>query len=106
MDTLEIYRNHKNEIIEQTINLLPNALRGDLVNRTFFVKENNGKIEVDYFVYMGQVSKGENCFFSVKDHETPDPEDYGYENFDEMDFLALGWDERISEAIDQRADEI
>lgn len=101
MNTLEILKNRKEEIIEKTIEILPVALAGDRANRTFFVKiDDEGNLKVDYFYYAGQIVLNDNCFFTIKDHETPDPEDYGYDNIEEMDFAACGFDENIENSID------
>lgn len=106
MRTLEIYKRQKEEIITQVINLLPNAMRGDKVNRTFFVKEKEGEIIVDYFVYLGQTSLSDNCFFTIKDKESFDPSDFEVEDFEDIDFNAIGLDNRISEAIDRKIEEL
>lgn len=103
---LEIYRTAKDEIISQTINLLPSAMRGDRVNRTFYVKEVDGEIEVDYFVYLGNTTLSDNCFLTIKDHESFDPSDYEVNDFDEIDFYAIGWDDKISEEIDHKINEL
>ena len=102
MKTLEIYKTRKNEIISEVINQLPAAMRGDRVNRTFFVKENGGEIVVDFFVYCGRVLLSDNCFLTIKDTESFDPSDFDVEDFDDIDFNAIGWDEVISEAIDRK----
>lgn len=106
MTTLEIYKTRKDEIISEVINQLPNAMRGDRVNRTFFVKENDGKIVVDYFVYLGLTSLGDNCFLTIKDNESFDPSDYEVEYFEDIDFSAIGWDKKITEAIERKVEEI
>ena len=106
MTTLEIYKTAKDEIISEVINQLPNAMRGDRVNRTFFVKENEGEIEVDYFVYCGKTSLTDNCFLTIKDTESFDPSDFDVEDFEDIDFNAIGWDEKISEAIDRKIEEL
>lgn len=109
MTTLEIYKTAKDEIISEVINQLPNAMRGDRVNRTFFVKEdseNEGEIVVDYFVYCGQTSLTDNCFLTIKDTESFDPSDFEVEDFEDIDFNAIGWDEKISEAIDRKIEEL
>jgi len=106
MKTIEIYRNHKEEIVNQVISQLPSAMRGDRVNRTFFVKEKDGEIEVDYMVYLGQATLGDNCFLTIKDHESFDADEFGVEDFDDIDFLALGWDEKIKSAIEEKIEYI
>ena len=103
MTTLEIYKTRKEELVEKTIELLPTALSGDKANRTFFFKvdEETGKLTVDYHYYAGQIALDDNCFYTLKDHETPDPECYGYTSFYEMDFEACGFKEHIESAIDE-----
>jgi hypothetical protein len=104
---LEIYKAKKEEIISEVINQLPNAMRGDRVNRTFFVKEDeDGEIKVDYFVYCGLQTLSDNCFLTIKDHESFDPSDFEVEDFEDIDFNAIGWDEKISEAIDIKIEEL
>ena len=103
MKTLEIYNTRKDELVELTLNLLPTALSGDRANRTFFFKENeDGSLTVDYHYYSGQIVTSDNCFYTIKDHQTPDPSEFGYENFEEMDFDACGFSEQIENAIDEK----
>lgn len=104
MKTLEIYKTRKDELVEKTIELMPTALSGDRANRTFFFKidEETGELTVDYLYYAGQQVLSDNCFYTIKDHETPDSEDFGYDSIDEMDFDACGFSEQIKNAIDQK----
>ena len=104
MKTLEIYKTKKDELVEKTIELMPTALSGDRANRTFFFKidEETGELTVDYLYYSGQQVLSDNCFYTIKDHETPDAEDFGYGSIDEMDFDACGFSEQIKNAIDQK----
>lgn len=107
MNYLELFKTKSEAIVSQTIDLLPNAMRGDRVNRTFFIKEDeDGEITVDYFVYCGLTSLGDNCFLTIKDHESFDPSDYEVEDFEDIDFNAIGYDKRISEAIDRKIEEL
>ena len=106
MKTLEIIdflKTKKDEIISQTINLLPNAYRGDRVNRTFFINENG---EVDYFVYLGLVNLTDNCFLTISENESIDLDEYQVEDYDEIDFYALGFAEKIGEFIDQKIENL
>lgn len=84
-------------IIEQTIELLPQALSGDVANRTFFVKPDG---TVDYHYYQGQIILDDNCFYTIKDYETPDPDEFGYESLEDMDFDACGFAEQIENSIE------
>jgi hypothetical protein len=103
MTAINIYKTRKDELVEKTINLLPIALSGDCANRTFFfIIDENGELQVDYIDYLGQQSLSDNCFFTIKAHETPDPKMFGYDNFDEMDFSLCGFDEEIEIAIDEK----
>lgn len=104
MKTLEIYNTRKDELVEKTIELMPTALSGDRANRTFFFKidEETGELTVDYLYYAGQQVLSENCFYSIKDYETPDPEDFGYDSLEDMDFDACGFTEQIENAIDNQ----
>jgi hypothetical protein len=104
MKTLEIYKTRKDELVEKTIELMPTALAGDRANRTFFFKvdEETNELTVDYLYYAGQQALNDNCFYTIKDHETPDPEDFGYDSINEMDFDACGFTEQIENAIDEK----
>ena len=104
MKNIEIYRTRKDELIEKTIELMPTALSGDIANRTFYfeINEKTGKLTVDYLYYLGQQSLDDECFFTIKDHETPDPEDFGYEGFEEMDFYACGFASQVDYAITEK----
>ena len=106
MKTLEIYKTHKEEIVDQVIKQLPNAMRENRVNRTFFVKQNDDKIEVDYMVYCGLQKLSDNCFLTIKDYESFDADEFGVEDFEEIDFRALGWDAKIEESIDAKIEEL
>ena len=104
MKTLEIYKTRKDELIAQAINLLPDAMRGDRVNRTFFFEYDSAidEVKVDYFVYCGQQSVSDNCFLTIKDTESFDPEDFCVEDFNDIDFRAIGWEEKIEENINYK----
>jgi len=104
MKSLTIYKTRKNELVEKTIELMPQALSGDRANRTFFFKvdEETGELTVDYLYYAGQQVLSDNCFYTIKDHETPDSEDFGYESIDEIDFDACGFSEQIEYAIENQ----
>lgn len=101
---IEIYQTRKQELIEKTLKLMPTSLIGDRANRTFYfeVDKETGELTVDYLYYLGQQYLSNNCFFTIHDHETPSPEDFGYENFEDMDFAACGFDEQIGFAIDNK----
>lgn len=100
MKTIEIYKTRKDELVKQTLNLLPSALSGDKANRTFYFKLDEDKIIVDYIYYTGNISLSENCFLTIKDYETPNPSEYGYDTIEEMDFQACGYDEFIEQSIE------
>jgi hypothetical protein len=104
MNAIEIYKTRKEDLVEKTIALLPTALSGDRANRTFFFKvdEETGELTVDYHYYLGQIVTSDNCFYTIKDHETPDFEEFGYESFEEMDFDACGYTEQIENAIEEK----
>jgi hypothetical protein len=101
---IEIYKTRKDELVEKTIKLMAAALSGDRANRTFFFKvdEETNELTVDYLYYLGQQLLSENCFYTIKDHETPDPEIFGYESVDDMDFDACGFTEQIENAIEKK----
>ena len=102
MKTLEILKARKEEIVKKTLELLPTALSGDKANRTFFfIVDDKGKLTVDYHYYAGQIALDDNCFYTLKDHETPAPEDFGYDSLEEIDFEACGFKEHIESVIDQ-----
>ena len=104
MKTLEIYKTRKDELVEKTIELMPTALSGDRANRTFYftVDEETGELTVDYLYYAGQQVLTDNCFYTIKDHETPDAKEFGYDSIDEMDFDACGFSEQIENAINEK----
>jgi len=108
METIEIYKTRKDEIVEKTIELIPTALSGDRANRTFFFKidKETNELTVDYIYYAGSIILDDNCFYTIFDHETPDPEDFGYESLDEMDFDACGFSEQIEYAIENKLTEL
>lgn len=103
MTTLEILKTRKEEIIEATLEVMPQALSGDRANRTFFFKvdEETKKLTVDYLYYLGQQQLSDNCFYTIPDHETPDAEEFGYDSIEEMDFDACGYREFIEDEIEQ-----
>lgn len=101
-DPVEIFKNFKDEIVEETLSLMHVALSGDRANRTFFFKiEENGDLTIDYLYYLGQQQLRDNCFLTIPDYETPDPEDFGFSSFEEMDFDACGYREFVENEIDQ-----
>jgi hypothetical protein len=101
MKTLEVYKTRKNELVEKTIELMPIALSGDRANRTFFFKidKETGELTVDYLYYFGNQLLSDNCFYTIKDYEIPDPGYFGYESINEMDFDACGFSEYVEHAI-------
>lgn len=103
MKTLEILKTRKDEIIDATLELMPTALSGDRANRTFFFKvdEETGELTVDYLYYLGQQVLGANCFYTIPDYETLDPEDFGYNSIEEMDFESCGYRQFIEGEIEQ-----
>jgi len=101
MKTLEILKTRKEEIVEATLEVMPQALSGDQANRTFFfeVDEETNELIVDYLYYLGNQYFSDNCFYTIPSHETPDPEDYGYDSIEEMDFDFCGYREFIEYSI-------
>jgi hypothetical protein len=99
MTTLENFKTNKETIIEKTLEQIPDALRGDRVTRSFFIKNEN----VNYSIYTGQIILDDNYFFTIKDHETPDPGDYGYNSNEEMlqdeNFINDFYSDQILESI-------
>ena len=108
MKTQEIYKTRKDEIVEKTMELLPTALSGDRANRSFFVKidEETNELTVDYLYYAGQTGLSDNCFYTIRDQDTPDPEDWGYSSIEEMDFYACGFYEEIVYYIDKEIENL
>ncbi|MDA3911446.1 MAG: hypothetical protein PF448_08830 [Bacteroidales bacterium] len=102
METLKILKTRKDELVEKTLEIMPTTLSGDLANRTFFFKidEETNELTVDYLYYLGQQQLSDNCFYTIKDHETPSPEEFGYDNIEEMDFDACGYTQHIEESIE------
>lgn len=108
MKTLEIYKTRKDELVEKTIELLPIALSGDRANRSFFYKidEETNELTVDYLYYAGQHVLSDNCFYTIKDHDTPEPEEWGYDSIEEMDFYACGFYDEIVYYIDKKIENL
>lgn len=104
MKTLEIYKTRKDELVEKTIELMPIALSGDRANRTFFfaIDEETNELTVDYLYYVGLQQLGDDCFYTIKDHETPDPDEYGCDTIEDIDFGAIGYIEQVEYAIDNK----
>ena len=104
MTTLEILKTRKDELIEKTIEIMPTALSGDRANRSFYFELNDetNELKVDYLYYAGQQTLSDNCFYTIKDFETPDPEDFGYDSIEDMDFDACGFSEQIEYAIEEQ----
>jgi len=102
MKTLELLKNHKEEIIGLTLDHMSNALNGDPCNVAFFVeKDNEGNIIVDHYPFLGQQKHPESVFFIIEENERPDPEELGFENMDEIDWNAINYDIFIEKKIDQ-----
>lgn len=105
MNTLEILKTRKEEIIEATLDILPQALSGDRVNRAFYfeVDEETEEVKVTWFPYTGQIQTSDNCFYTIPSHETPDPENYGCNTIEEINFEdpENGFREFIEAEIDQ-----
>lgn len=107
MKTLEILKTKKEEIVAQTLSLLPNALRGDKVNRMFFVdQDEEGNVNVDYFVNLGVPVSGDNIFFTIRAGEEIDLDECGVDDYSDLDFYALGWDDKIENAIEDKIEEL
>ncbi len=108
MKTLEILKTRKAELVEKAIEMMPVALSGDRANRTFFfnVDEETNELTVDYLYYAGQQVLEDNCFYTIKDYATPDPEDFGYDTLEEMDFDACGFSLQIEYAIDNHISDL
>lgn len=101
MNALQFFKTKKAEIVEQTLALIPEAISGDQANRTFFVTANpDGAVTVDYYYYKGTMPLEDNCFFTIKEHETPDPADYGGDSFEDTDVVSI-YADRIAGAIDK-----
>jgi hypothetical protein len=102
MTTLEIFKTRKAEIVYATLEILPQALSGDRANRTFYIKvdDETGELTVDYYYYLGNISLSDNCFYTIPDHETPDPEKFGYNSIEEMEFDMCGYKEFVESEID------
>ena len=103
MKAIEILKTRRDELVQLTLNLLPIALSGDRANRTFYFKINDsGTLVVDYLYYLSQQSSSDNEFYTISVHETPCPEEFGFESIEEMDFDACGYREFIENSIDKQ----
>jgi len=106
MKTLDILKFHTDEVIQKTIELLPSALRGDAVNRMFYVKDENGEIKVDYCINLGLPTSTKDTYFIIKNTVVVDPEEYGCNNLNDVDFSSLGWDDDIKSSICMKIEEL
>lgn len=108
MNTLNVYKTRKDEIIDATMAVIGQALSGDRANRTFYftVNDETNELTVDYLYYLGQVQLDDNCFYTIPDNETPDPEEFGFHSIEEMDFEACGYRDFIESAIDNTIEQI
>ena len=107
MKTLESLKNRKEEIIELTLDHMSVAFNGDPCNVAFYVEENeNGEIEVNHYPFLGQQSHPDKVFWIVPDHQRPDPEALGYNNLDEVDWNACGFDSYIKHRIEDHIMEL
>lgn len=106
MTTLEKFQTNKETIIEKTLEQIINALRGDRVNRHFFFDGEN----VDYSISSGQIALDDDYFFSIKDHQTIDAGDYGYDSdesmLDDEQFIDDQYREQIELAIDNHINKL
>jgi len=101
METSEIFKTRKEEIIEKTLEIMPAALAGDSANRSFyFIIDSKGNLTVDYLYYLGQQVLDDECFYTIRDYQIPSPNEFGYDSIEEMDFEACGYGVQIGNAID------
>lgn len=71
---------------------MPVALAGDIANRPFFFEiDEKGELTVDYHYYLGQIQHSDDCFYTIKDYQTPNM----------LDFEAAVYAEQIENAIDK-----
>ena len=74
MKTLEILKTRKNEIVNLTMELLPDAINGNngmfIANLAFnFKVDDNNELSVDYYTYVGNQKHSENVFYTIPSHE-------------------------------------
>jgi len=107
MNALKIFTEKKESITAKTIELIPNSLRGDKVNRSFYIDEDGN---VNYSVYAGSIYLDDRYFFSILDHETPEAGDYGYDSdedfLDDDQFFEDHYRDIISDAIDSHINKL
>ena len=100
---VQVYKTRKDELIDKTLEIMPQAFSGDIANVTFYfeVDAKTNELSVDYLYYQGHINLNDRCFYTIFNHEYPTPEDYGYESIGDMDFAACGFTEQIENSIEK-----
>jgi hypothetical protein len=52
-------------------------LRARSLIALYFTIDRNGNLGVDYLYYLGLIPLDDYCFYTIRDFETPSPEDFG-----------------------------
>lgn len=87
MKTLEILKTKKDEVIQQTIELLPEAVNNNggmfTASLAFFIDKDG---QVDYFNYTGQIYSSNSVFYKIPGHEVSQIDVENTSFFDEFSF--------------------
>jgi len=101
MKLVEIFENNKEEITEQTLNLIPEAFQYEN-NISFFISLEDDVVTVDYITYSGNIVTDHYHFYTVRNYDIILPEDYGVECISDV-LIDLGYEDDIKAGIeDQR----
>jgi hypothetical protein len=107
MDILNILKTRKDEVVEKTLDHMPNAMRGDVCNVAFYLdQDNEGNIIVNHYPFLGQQSHPESVFLIIKEHERPDPDELGFESMEDVDWQACNYDVYLQTKIDEYIDKL
>ena len=107
---VEILKNRDSELIEKTLNLMPEAVSCAPTNLVFhFWINEEDEIEVNYFYCPKRVLLNEYCFYSIEKNSWPDVVDLGYranKKRRNINFKFCGFDYNIYRDIEEKISEL
>lgn len=107
MNTIQILKDRKEEIVEKTLEILNDAFSGDRGHRSFYFEmTEENEITVDYLYHHNSIVKSDNYFFYVPEYQVPTPERFGYENMEDVDFGVCGYGDVILGAIEEHIESL
>jgi hypothetical protein len=114
MKTLEILKERKGEIIEATLEVLPQAIAGNtgmfVASLAFFyLIDDDDNLTVDYYPYVGSQIHSDNVFWTIPGHNVPSAYDLGIETLDDIsdvDWGALDYDSFIENIINMKIEDL